>query len=44
MECNTSRVEYNSEQQIFMIGQYEFNIKNLYAHLANLTPSIMKRF
>ena len=43
MKCNTSRVEYNSERQIFMIGQYEFDIKSLYAHLEQITDKRKRR-
>lgn len=43
MECNTSRVEYNSEQQMFMIGKYEFDVKSLYAHLEQVTDKRKRR-
>ena len=42
MKCNPSRVEYNSERRIFMIGAYEFEVRSLYAHLEQV-PDKRKR-
>ena len=37
MKCNTSRVEYNqAEQQHFMLGEFVFDVKGLYAYLEEL--------
>ena len=37
MECSTSRVEYNREQQEFMVGEFVFDLGGLYAHLERVT-------
>jgi predicted transposase YbfD/YdcC len=43
MKCSTSRVEYNTERQAFMLGQYELDLKSLYAHLEELTDKRKRR-
>jgi predicted transposase YbfD/YdcC len=43
MKCSTSRVEYNPERQAFMLGQYELDLKSLYAHLEELTDKRKRR-
>jgi hypothetical protein len=43
MECKPGRVEYNSEQQRFMIGMYEFDVKCLYAHLEEVSDKRKRR-
>jgi len=37
MECSTSRVEYNRELQEYMVGEYVFDLRGLYAYLEQLT-------
>ena len=36
MQYNTSRVEYNSDLQEFMLGEFVFDLRGLYAHLEQL--------
>ena len=43
MKCSTSRVEYNSERRVFMIGAYEFDLKSLYAYLEQVTDKRKRR-
>ena len=37
MECSTSRVEYNWELEEFMLGEFVFDLRGLYAYLERLT-------
>ena len=37
MKYSTSRVEFNTEIQDFMLGQFVFDLRSLYAYLEGLT-------
>ncbi|MCB0190691.1 MAG: ISAs1 family transposase [Anaerolineae bacterium] len=43
MECSTSRVEYNQALEKFMLGEYVFDLRSLYAHLERLTDGRDRR-